>query len=100
MASPEPRLETVPFHDLIVAAEAIGAGLGLPAVIALYTRWIAFQPQGARDVAAAWFNLGTELANSGDAPAAMQAYRMALTAQPTFVPAAINLGLQYERHGD
>jgi predicted O-linked N-acetylglucosamine transferase (SPINDLY family) len=100
MASFDPELATAPLHRVIVAAEAIGTGRGLPEVIALYTSWIAFQPAGAAHLAAAWFNLGAELAIAGDAPAAAQAYQMALTSQPGFVPAAVNLGLYLERQRD
>jgi predicted O-linked N-acetylglucosamine transferase (SPINDLY family) len=100
MASLDPGLATAALVDVITAGEAIGSGRGLPAVIALYTRWIAFQPPGSRDLPAAWFNLGTELATGGDGPGAVQAYRMALANRPGFGPAAVNLGLQLERHGD
>jgi predicted O-linked N-acetylglucosamine transferase (SPINDLY family) len=100
MASINAGLAPNPLHNVIVAAEAIGAGRGLPAVIALYTKWIAFQPANAPELPAAWFNLGTELANGGDAAGAAQAYRNALAVSPSFTPAAINLGLQLERAGD
>jgi predicted O-linked N-acetylglucosamine transferase (SPINDLY family) len=86
--------------DVIVAAEAIGSGHGLPMVIALYTAWIAAQAPNARDLHAAWFNLGTELGHAGDAAASIRAYRASLAVDPGFVPAAINLGLQLERHGE
>ena len=95
----DPRLAAAPFRDIVAIAETIGSGLGLPAVIALYTDWIAAQSNGTPDLHAAWFNLGTELGHTGDAPVAMQAYRTALTISPGFAPAAINLGLQLERHG-
>jgi predicted O-linked N-acetylglucosamine transferase (SPINDLY family) len=100
MAPLDPRLAAAPLHDVIAAAEAIGSGRGLPVVIALYAGWIAAQVPGARDLHAAWFNLGTELGHAGDAAAAMQAYRTVLAIKPGFVPGAINLGLQLERHGE
>jgi predicted O-linked N-acetylglucosamine transferase (SPINDLY family) len=100
MASLDPRLATPSLHDLINSVEAIGSGRGLPEVIAFYTRWIAFQPAGARELPAAWFNLGTELASGGDAAGAIQAYRASLALLPSFAPAAVNLGLQLERQGD
>ena len=100
MAPLDTRLAAAPLHDVIAAAEAIGSGRGLPVVIALYTGWIAAQAPGARDLHAAWFNLGTELGHAGEAAAAMQAYRKVLAINPGFVPAAINLGLQLERHGE
>ena len=100
MASPDPRLTAAPFRDVIVAAEAIGSGRGLPVVIALYTSWLAAQVPGARDLHAAWFNLGTELGHAGDAAGAIQAYRAALAVNPGFAPAAVNLGLLLERQGE
>jgi predicted O-linked N-acetylglucosamine transferase (SPINDLY family) len=96
----DPRLAAAPLHDVIAAAEAIGSGRGLPLVIALYAGWIAAQAPGGSDLHAAWFNLGTELGQAGDAAAAMQAYRTVLAIKPGFVPAAINLGLQLERLGE
>ena len=93
------HLAASPFRDIVTTAEAIGSGLGLPAVIALYTAWIAAQPPGTPDLPSAWFNLGTELGTTGDVPMAMHAYRAALAISPGFAPAAINLGLQLERHG-
>ncbi|HEY4173703.1 MAG TPA: hypothetical protein VGM42_11810 [Rhodopila sp.] len=100
MASLDPRLAAAPLRDLIVAAEAIGSGRGLPMVIALYSAWIDAQAPHARDLHAAWFNLATELGHAGDAAGAVQAYRAALAVNPGFAPAAVNLGLQLERHGD
>jgi predicted O-linked N-acetylglucosamine transferase (SPINDLY family) len=100
MVTLDPRLAATPIRDVIAAAEAIGSGRGLPVVIALYSGWIAAQAPGARDLYAAWFNLGTELGYAGEAATAMQAYRTALSINPGFAPAAINLGLQLERHGE
>jgi predicted O-linked N-acetylglucosamine transferase (SPINDLY family) len=100
MASLDMDLATTPLLDLIGAAETIGSGRGLPAVIALYTGWIAAQPVGAPGLPPAWFNLGTEFANGGDAAAAANAYRRALAILPGFAPAAVNLGLQREREGE
>ena len=92
-------LASMPFQDLIAAAEAIGAGRRLPEVIRLYGQWIAAQPPGTRDMQAAWFNFGVELSQSGATDAAVSAYRSALAIMPGFHPAAINLGLLLERHG-
>ena len=69
-------------------------------MIALYAGWIAAQAPGGGDLHAAWFNLGTELGQAGDAAAAMQAYRTVLAINPGFLAAAINLGLLLERHGE
>jgi predicted O-linked N-acetylglucosamine transferase (SPINDLY family) len=100
MASLDPGLAVASISEVIAAAEAIGSGRGLLAVIALYTGWIAAQAPGTRDLHAAWFNLGTELGHAGDAAGAMGAYRTALAVRPGFAHAAINLGLQLERHGE
>jgi predicted O-linked N-acetylglucosamine transferase (SPINDLY family) len=100
MAPLNPGLAGAPLRDVIVAAEAIGAGRGLPVVVALYTAWIAAQTPNARDLHAAWFNLGTELGYAGDGAGSIQAYRESLAVNPGFAPAAINLGLQLERHGE
>ncbi|HBK05423.1 MAG TPA: acetylglucosamine transferase [Acetobacteraceae bacterium] len=87
------------FQALVRTTEAVGSGRGLPPVIALYRDWIAAQPDGTPDRHCAWFNLGTELGHA-DAPAeAMAAYQQALALHPGFAPAAVNLGLLLERHG-
>jgi predicted O-linked N-acetylglucosamine transferase (SPINDLY family) len=93
-------MEPTEINELIATADALGAGQGLPAVIALYDTWIAARPAGTPNLHAAWFNLGTERGHAGDINGAMQAYRTALAIQPGFAPAAINLGLQRERLGD
>lgn len=99
MADASPDLASMPFQALVAAAEAIGSGRGLAPVVKLYGDWIAAQPAGARDMHAAWFNFGTELGHAGAPAAAMAAYRQALAVMPGFAPAAINLGLLLERHG-
>jgi predicted O-linked N-acetylglucosamine transferase (SPINDLY family) len=95
-----PRLAATSIREVIAAAEAIGSGRGLPAVIALYTGWIAIRAPGSPDLHAAWFNLGTELGLAGNEAGAIQAYRTVLAINPGFAPAAVNLGLQLERHGN
>lgn len=100
MAKRDLTLSSLSFQALVGTAESLGAGRGAPEVIKLYGDWIAAQPPGAADLHAAWFNFGTELGASGAIPAAMAAYRTALTIRPGFHPAAINLGLLLERSGD
>jgi predicted O-linked N-acetylglucosamine transferase (SPINDLY family) len=92
-------LSELPFQALVAKAETIGSGQGRSDVIELYGAWIEAQPKGARDLHVAWFNLGTELGNSGETVAAIAAYRNALGLVPGFHPAAINLGLLLERLG-
>lgn len=99
MASDSLDLAAEKFTSLVARAEALGAGRGLPQVVQLYGDWIAAQKPNAPDLAAAWFNFGTELGQSGATPGAMAAYRQALALKPGFHPAAINLGLLLERHG-
>jgi predicted O-linked N-acetylglucosamine transferase (SPINDLY family) len=90
---------SVTLGELVTAAEAIGAGQGLPAVIELYAGWIGAQPPGTRHIHCAWFNLGVEHGHAGAIADAMQAYRNALTLHPGFAPAAVNLGLLLEQLG-
>jgi predicted O-linked N-acetylglucosamine transferase (SPINDLY family) len=99
MAPLNPILTAAPFGTLVAAAETIGSGRGLPAVVQLYTNWIAAHRAGARDLHCAWFNLGVELTQAGAMTEAMQAYRKALALHPGFAPAAVNLGLFLERQG-
>jgi predicted O-linked N-acetylglucosamine transferase (SPINDLY family) len=87
------------FPGLVGAAEALGAGRGLPQVLELYRDWIAAQPPGTPDLHAAWFNYGTELGHSGASGGAVAAYQAALALRPGFHPAAVNLGLLLERLG-
>ncbi len=100
MAFLDPAPSAAPFMELVAAAEAIGTGRGLPAVIRLYTNWIAAQPPGAPELPIAWFNLGTELGAAGLPQDAMQSYQNALTLRPGFHPAAVNLGLSLEHSGN
>ena len=93
------ELSTLPFQALVAKAETMGSRQGRSDVIELYGAWIEAQSKGASDLHAAWFNLGTELGNSGATAAAVAAYRNALGLVPGFHPAAINLGLLLERLG-
>ena len=62
-----------PFVQVVARAEALGAGKGAPAVIALYTDWIAAQSHHEPNLFAAWFNLGAELSHAGAVAEAMKA---------------------------
>src|SRR5690242_7676501 len=99
MAAKEQTHAATPFRALVVVAEAIGTGNGLPATIQLYRDWIAAQAAGAKDLYCAWFNLGAELGHAGAPADAMHAYRRALAINPNFAPAAVNLGLLLESAG-
>ena len=85
--------------QIVAQADALGAGRGLPAVIALYTGWIAALHHYEPNLFAAWFNLGAELSQAGAMAEAIGAYRHALRHKPDFHGAAINLGLLLERQG-
>jgi predicted O-linked N-acetylglucosamine transferase (SPINDLY family) len=90
---------SIPFVQIVAQAGALGAGRGLPSVIALYSRWIAVQPPQEPNLFAAWFNLGAELSHAGAVAEAVGAYRHALRHKPDFHGAAVNLGLLLERQG-
>ena len=94
------RLEAASFAELLATVERMGANKGDRQVIGLYRTWIALQGTGARQLHAAWFNLGAEWNHAGDLDNAIAAYRTALALKPGFAPAAINLGLLLERRGD
>jgi predicted O-linked N-acetylglucosamine transferase (SPINDLY family) len=93
------RLRQVTFGDLIFAAAEVDPKAGRGGILALYQEWIECQGRGAPVLFAAWFNLGAELANAGDAPGAMLAYRNALVARPDFPAAAMNLAALLEARG-
>ena len=90
------RLRQVSFGNLILAAATAADRAG---IIELYRVWIAGQGPGTPHLFAAWFNLGAELANIGDGPGAILAYRNALAISPNFVTAAINLARLLEADG-
>ncbi len=99
LASAMQALHHTTFEQIVQAAERIGSNRGHPHVITLYRTWIAIHSGGARNLHAAWFNLGVELSRSQQAPDAILAYRTALALKPDFAEAAINLGLQLEQSG-
>ena len=93
------RLQRATFEDVIAAIAAAGADAHRGDSIKLYRRWITSQGQGSPHLYAAWFNLGVELANTGDTQGAMLAYRNALAASPNFAAAARNLAMLLEADG-
>jgi predicted O-linked N-acetylglucosamine transferase (SPINDLY family) len=92
-------LRQITFEALISAVAAVDADTARPDVIGLYRGWIACQGRSTPHLFAAWFNLGTELANSGDAAGAMLAYRNSLVAWPNFTGAAVQLAVLLEADG-
>ncbi len=99
LSSAMQALHNTTFEQLVQAAEQLGTNRGHPGVIGLYRTWIALHSGGARNLHAAWFNLGVELARGEQPQDAILAYRAALALKPDFVEAAINLGLQLEQSG-
>jgi len=95
-ARTRPAMAGLPFQDLLAVLPDTGSGL---ARIAAYRDWIASNPTSPQQFAG-WFNLGVELAQSGDLVGAVAAYRQALALQPRLDQAAINLGLALETLGD
>lgn len=77
------------------ASRRHGRAIAIPA----YRDWIAANPRSPQ-LFAAWFNLGVELAQSGDLDGAAHAYRQALLIRPNLDQASINLGLILEAQGD
>ncbi len=99
LAAAMQALHGTTFEQIVEAAERIGTNRGHPGVIGLYRSWIAVHSGGARNLHAAWFNLGVELARAEQPQDAILAYRAALALKPDFAEAAINLGLQLEQSG-
>jgi predicted O-linked N-acetylglucosamine transferase (SPINDLY family) len=93
------RLRQVSFEGLISAIGAVGPAAGRAGIIELYRHWIECQGPGAPHLFAAWFNLGVDLASTGDTRGAMLAYRNALIARPNFAAAAMNLATLLEADG-
>ena len=94
------RLEAASFGELLVTMEQIGTNKGHRQAIDLYRTWIALQGGSAKQLHAAWFNLGAEWNHAGDRDNAIHAYRTALGLRPDFTPAALNLGLLLEQRGE
>jgi predicted O-linked N-acetylglucosamine transferase (SPINDLY family) len=93
------RWDLTAFGDVLAVAEQIGTNKGDRKVIDLYRTWIALHGAG-HYLHAAWFNLGAEWNHAGEPDNAILAYRAALALRPDFTPAAINLGLLLEQHGE
>ena len=94
------RWDLTAFADVLAVAEQIGTNKGDRKVIDLYRTWIALHGAGGPCLHAAWFNLGAEWNHAGEPENAILAYRAALALRPDFTPAAINLGLLLEQHGE
>jgi predicted O-linked N-acetylglucosamine transferase (SPINDLY family)/SAM-dependent methyltransferase len=83
--------------DLFGAAAVLQESGQLPAAIGLYRAWIDHTPSPL--IYAACFNLAVVLSNAGDDAGAEAILRKALTHNPHFVEARLNLGTLLERTG-
>lgn len=68
-------------------------------IIASYQAWIGRNSAASTALHAGWFNLGVELAGTGDKAGAINAYHNALALSPNFHQAALNLGTLMESAG-
>jgi predicted O-linked N-acetylglucosamine transferase (SPINDLY family) len=93
------RFRQMPFETLVATVTATRPNAERTDIVELYRSWITCQGPSVPHLHVAWFNLGTELARSGDKAHAMLAYRNALAIQPTFAPAAMNLVLLLKSEG-
>jgi tetratricopeptide (TPR) repeat protein len=90
-------MSTIPLVSLVEQAQQL-IDAGQPRQAAgLYRRWLASGPQPLAH--AAQFNLGVLLVGLGDAAGAEEAYRDAVTAQPTFVQGWLAMGNLLEQLG-
>lgn len=85
--------------DLIRAAEEIRANAGSGAVLALYETWVCHNEDNPL-LYAVLFNQSVVLADAGDLEGARACLERALSLNPDFQPAYINLGRVHERLGD
>jgi predicted O-linked N-acetylglucosamine transferase (SPINDLY family)/SAM-dependent methyltransferase len=83
--------------DLFGAAAVLQESGQVPAAIGLYRAWIDHTPSPL--IYAACFNLAVVLSNAGDDAGAEAILRKALTHNPHFVEARLNLGTLLERTG-
>ena len=92
--SPPPELTLA---ELVSEAQRLQTAGQVEAAVVLYQKWIESGPVGMQHVAC--FNLGALLGGLGRNDEAEAAYRQAVTLQPTFPHARLNLGHLLERAG-
>jgi hypothetical protein len=85
--------------DLLSDLERYSALRDRNHAVASYQAWINRNSAASASLFAAFFNLGVELAGTGDKAGAATAYQNALALRPGFYPAAINLGTLLEAGG-
>jgi predicted O-linked N-acetylglucosamine transferase (SPINDLY family) len=91
--------QSVPITELIDLAARQQAAGALDRAALIYKLWIKFNPSEQLAYVAD-FNLGTLLSTLGDLAGAKAAYEHAISINPDFYPAYINLGNVLERLGD
>lgn len=96
--SPSPA-GTDSFLDLLSGLERYPTTGDRSQAIAAYHAWINRNDAAPASLYAGWFNLGVELARTGDQAGAVYAYQNALALRPGFYAAAINLGTMMETMG-
>ena len=84
--------------DLIRAAETLKSSAGAPAVQALYAAWIEHNADNPL-LYSVLFNHAVTLSDSGNLAAARECLERAVSLNPDFMPAHVNLGRVYERLG-
>jgi len=84
--------------DLLTAAEQLRAGGRADLAAKLHKLWIALNPESPL-LHAMSFNQGVLAMSMGDLATAKASYERAITANPDFMPAYINLGSVLERQG-
>jgi predicted O-linked N-acetylglucosamine transferase (SPINDLY family) len=92
-----PVMQKLTLAEVIQQASALQAKGQAEEVQALYARWIETDDSPLRTVAC--FNRGTILTNLGREAEAKSCYEQALSIQPGFAPAWLNLGHLQERSG-
>jgi len=90
---------SLPLNELIVAAQQLSGSGQSDLARQLYQIWIAMNAEHPL-LFIAHFNCSTLLAQTGDNTGALASLRAALTVNPDFAPAHINLGSALERAGD
>ena len=93
------HLAQTPFDVLLSAIERSRPTIARATEIFLYQQWIDANVGLSPLLYAGWFNLGIQLAASGDHLGAAVAYSNTLALRPDMHSAAINLGLLFEQTG-
>ena len=87
--------DALDINTLLTVAGALTAASNSALVIRLYRVWLAHTTSPFAPII--WFNLGTELAKTGDYAEVETAYRRSLQLNPNFHLAALALGQEFER---